>query len=259
MKRRQRKAQSKAKETISFLNQMNINNTKAMEEGPIKKKWTHHDLKVINALTPTQEDMFHAFYNGNHVCAQGTAGTGKTFLAMFLAFQEILDKRCKADHIIIVRSNVSTREMGHLPGTPEEKMDVFENPYRDICQELFGRAGTYDNMKRAGLIQFMSTSFVRGLTWHNAIVIVEEGQNLNFHEINSVMTRIGQNTRVMFTGDVPQADLAHSGRDQSGMRHFLEVIRDINNFVNIQFTRHDIVRGDFVKAWIIASEDLNAA
>lgn len=258
MKRR-RKAQSKAKETISFLNEMNINNTKAMEEGPIKKKWHIHDLNVMNPLTPNQEDMFHAFYNGSHICAQGSAGTGKTFLALYLAFQEILDHKFPARQIIIVRSNVPSRDIGFLPGTEEEKMSVYELPYHDICEELFGKSSTYDDMKKAGLIKFMSTSHVRGLTWDDSVVIVEECQNLNFHEIDSIMTRTGRRTRLIVTGDVPQADLPHNGKDQSGMRHFLEVIRDIDDFVNIRFTEHDIVRSDFVKSWIIASQNLNAA
>ena len=124
MARKRQKSQSKLREQIAFLNEVNINNTKAMEEGPIRKKWTIHDLGSIKALTPAQEDLFHAWHNGKHICAYGTAGTGKTFLAMYLAFQEVLDKRYPADHIIIVRSNVATRNVGHLPGDIDEKMSV---------------------------------------------------------------------------------------------------------------------------------------
>lgn len=258
-RRNRKKAKSKLQEQIEFLNELNINNTKAMEDGPIKKKWTIHDLEPIKPLTPAQEDLFHAWQNTPHICACGSAGTGKTFLAMYLAFDSILDKRDNADHIIIVRSNVATREVGHLPGDLDEKMSVYEAPYRDICGELFGRYSTYDDMKSAGMIQFMPTSFVRGLTWNNAIVIVEEGQNLSFHEINSIMTRIGINTRVIFTGDIPQADLPHNGRDKSGMRQLLDIIKDIKDFSEVRFTRHDIVRSDFVKSWIIATEDVVAA
>jgi len=253
---RNRKTQSKLREQVEFLNEININNTKAMEEGPIKKKWSIHDLGRIKPLTPTQEDMFHAFYNGNDICAHGTAGTGKTFLAMYLAFQEILDDRYEANHIIIVRSNVATREVGHLPGTLDEKMSEYEAPYREICAELFDRPSTYNDMKAAGLITFMPTSFIRGLTWNNAVVIVEEGQNMNFHEIDSVMTRVGRNSRVIFTGDIPQADLPHTGRDRSGMKLLLDVMKDLKDFAEVRFTRTDIVRGEFVKRWITATEHL---
>ena len=256
---RRKKAQSKANAKISFLNEMNINNTRAMEEGPIKKKWTKFDIKTIKPLTPAQEEMFHSFFNGNHICAHGSAGTGKTFIALYLAFLEILDKRFDPDHIIIVRSNVATRDVGHLPGDLEEKMSEFELPYIDMCEELFDHVTTYEHMKNLGLIKFMPTSFIRGLTWNNAVVIIDEIENLNWHEIDSVMTRIGINTRIIAVGDVAQADLPMTGKDRSGIIPFLDVIRDINSFDKIHFGREDIVRSEFVKSWIIASEDRNVA
>lgn len=253
---RRRKTQSKTHEQITFLNEVNINNARAIQEGPKKKKWSIHDLKSIRALTPAQEDLFHAWYNESHLIAHGTAGTGKTYLALYLAFQDILDKRSACDKIIIVRSNVMTREVGHLPGTLEEKMSEFERPYREICTELFGRKSTYDDMKAAGLITFMPTSSVRGLTWYNSIVFVDEAQNLNFHEIDSIMTRVGHNSRVIITGDIPQSDLSHSGRDKSGMKDLLNVANNMQDVTSIRFTRNDIVRGEFVKSWICATEDL---
>ena len=257
-KRRKGKAQSKLKEQVIFLNEANIRNTKAREEGPIKKRWTTYDMMGIKALTPAQEDMFHAWYNDKNILAHGTAGTGKSFIALYLAFQEVLDKRYPAKQIIIVRSNVATREVGHLPGTLDEKMSEYERPYRDMCAELFDRTSTYDDMKEAGLITFMPTSFVRGLTWNNAIVIVEEIQNLNFHEIDSVVTRVGHDTKLILTGDIPQADLPHNGRDKSGMKQLLEVINNVKDFEEVRFTRHDIVRSEFVKSWILATEGLVA-
>lgn len=253
------KAQSKANAKISFLNEMNINNTRAMEDGPIKKKWTKFDIQTIKPLTPAQEDMFHAFFNGNHICAHGSAGTGKTFIALYLAFQDILDQRYDPNHLIIVRSNVPTREVGHLPGDLEEKMSEYERPYIDMCEELFGHATTYEQMKNAGLIKFMSTSFIRGLTWNNAVVLIDEIENLCFHEINSVMTRIGLGTRIFAIGDVTQADLSMTGKDRSGIIPFLDVIKDMERFEHIRFGREDIVRSEFVKSWIIASENRNVA
>lgn len=254
-----RKAKSRIREEIEFLNNVHVHNAKAKEDGPIKKKWTLHDLGSIKALTPAQEDMFHAWFNNKHLCAYGTAGTGKTFLALYLAFRDILDQRFEPNHVIIVRSNVSTRELGHRPGTTEEKMADYEIPYRDICAELFGRPSTYDDMKRAGMIEFQSTSFVRGRTWNKAIVIIEEGQNLNFHEMNSIMTRIGLETRVIFTGDKLQSDLPFNGRDKSGIGQFIEVINEMDRFETIRFTKHDIVRSEFVRSWIEAVEVVTAA
>lgn len=255
---RKRKA-DRLREEINFLSYVNNNNIKAMEEGPIKKKWSLHDLTEVRPLTPAQTDMFHAWYNGRNIIAHGSAGTGKTFLALYLAFQEVLDRKYDPNHIIIIRSNVATREVGHLPGTLDEKMSEFERPYRDICADLFERRTTYDDMKDAGLITFMPTSFVRGLTWNNAVVIVEEVQNLNFeHEINSIMTRIGYNTRVIVTGDTIQSDLPHNGKDKSGMKQLLQIASDVCNFEPVRFTHHDIVRSEFVKSWIIATEQVLA-
>ena len=234
-------------------------NIHAMNEGPRKKHWSIHDLKAIQPLTPMQEDMFHAWYEDDlNVCAHGSAGTGKTFLALFLAMSDVLERNCQK--VIIVRSAVPTREIGHLPGTAEEKMAVYEQPYRDILHELFGRASTYDDMKDAGLVEFMPTSFIRGLTWDNAIVLVDEGENMTFHEIDSVMTRLGENSRVIFTGDMIQTDLDKRKNDVSGMLDFMNVIKEMSCFEDIRFTVEDVVRGPFVKSWIRASERaLNAA
>ena len=232
-------------------------NIHAMNEGPRKKHWSIHDLKAIHPLTPLQEDMFHAWFNDLNVCAHGSAGTGKTFLALFLAMSDLLDQN--QQKVIIVRSAVPTREVGHLPGTIEEKLAAYERPYHDILWELFGKASTYEDMKEAGLIEFMSTSFIRGLTWDNAIVIVDEGENMTWHEINSIMTRLGDNSRVIFTGDLVQTDLDKRKNDVTGMGTFLKVIKNMSCFTDIKFTKHDIVRSGFVKSWIIATEETLAA
>jgi len=251
---RKHKARHGYRGDVESLKMSLILNGKAQEEGPKRKKWSIHDLRSIKPLTPTQEDMFHAFFDGKHICAHGSAGTGKTFLALYLALSELLDRR-EQQKIIIVRSAVSTREVGHLPGSLEEKMSEYERPYREIVADLMGRAATYDDMKSAGLIEFMATSYIRGITWDNVILVVDEGENMNFHEIDSIMTRLGKNSRVIFTGDVPQTDLLRRSNDTTGMPRFLKVIKNMNDFASIEFNRHDIVRSSFVKSWIIASED----
>ena len=228
-------------------------NHKATLEGPKRKKWNTHDLKNIKPLTPTQDEMFHAWFQGDNICAHGSAGTGKTFLALYLALLEILDTRAQSK-IILIRSAVPTREIGHLPGTLEEKTALYELPYHDICWELVGRRSTYQDMKDAGLIEFMTTSFIRGLTWDNAIVIVDEGENMTFHEINSVMTRLGENSRVIFTGDIIQTDLDGRRNGTCGMKQFLDVIENMREFSSIKFSVGDIVRSEFVKAWITATQ-----
>lgn len=250
MGKKHRNSRQAELETISLAL---VQNGRAMEEGSKRKHWSKHDVKAVQPLTPTQEDMFHAWYDDKHICAHGSAGTGKTFLALYLAINEILEKH--QNKIIVVRSAVPTREVGYLPGTLEEKTALYELPYYDIMYELIGRSSTYHDMKEAGLIEFMTTSFIRGLTWDNAIIIVDEGENMTFHEIDSIMTRIGENTRIIFTGDIKQSDLDGKKNGVSGMRQALNIFDRMKEFESIQFTKHDIVRSQFVKSWIIASEE----
>ena len=232
-------------------------NGSAQKEGAKRKTWSMHDLKTIKPLTPTQDDFFHAWINGNNICAHGSAGTGKTFLAFFMALQDVITQRQR--RIIVVRSAVTTRDIGHLPGTLEEKLMKFEEPYQDILWELMGRASSYRDMKDTGLIEFHSTSFLRGLTWDNAIVIADETENFTFHEIDSVMTRLGENTRIIFTGDTRQTDLDGSRKmGEEGLSKAMKVFCNMDDFSCIEFDEHDIVRGKLVKSWIMACNALAA-
>lgn len=234
------------------------NNGKAYKEGPKRKTWSTHDLRNIKPLNAAQEDMFHAWFNGSHVVAHGSAGTGKTFLAFYLALLETFQRKTHSE-VIVIRSAVPTREVGYLPGTLEEKIAQYELPYHDIVYELIGKNSSYQDMKDAGVIRFMTTSFLRGLTWDNAVIIVEEGENMTFHEINTIMTRVGNNTRIIFTGDITQTDLDGSKRlGASGMAQFIEVTRNMKEFEDVCFTVHDIVRSEFVKSWIMATEQVAA-
>ena len=236
-----------------------MNNTRAIEEGPSKKHWSKHDLKSIRPLTDNQHNMFMQYFQGDSIIAYGSAGTGKTYIALYLAMCDILDGNKPQDRIIIVRSAVPTRELGYMPGTLDEKVSLYEVPYRDILSDLFGRANTYDGMKDAGLIQFITTSYIRGLTWDNAIIVIDEGQNMTEHEIHSVMTRIGQNTRIIFTGDLSQSDLINGKRsEKTGMKQMLRVIERMKEFSAVCFTVDDIVRSSFVKSWLVACESLES-
>lgn len=242
---------------IEFLETALSNNVRAIQEGPKRKTWSMHDLKTIHPLTPTQEEVFHAWFEGNNICTHGTAGTGKTFLAFYLALNEVLTQR--QNKIIIVRSAVTTRDVGFLPGTLEEKLMNYEAPYHSIMWELMGRASTYQDMKDSNVIEFHSTSFLRGVTWDNAVVIVDEAENLTFHEIDNVMTRLGQNTRIIFTGDTKQTDLDGSKRmGEQGLTRAMKAFDNMNNFACIEFTVYDIVRGPLVRSWIEACEYLEA-
>lgn len=249
-----KKRRSRNAEEIEFLDKALRHNGQAGDQNIRKKKtWSPHDLKSIRALTPSQEDIFHAWSNGDHICAHGSAGTGKTFLAFYMALNDILAKY--QQKIIVVRSAVPTRDVGFLPGTLEEKMMQYEQPYHDILWELVGRNSTYPDMKEAGIIEFHSTSFLRGLTWDNAVVIVDESENLTFHEIDNVMTRLGKNTRIIFTGDTKQTDLDGRKNGEQGLTKAQRVFCGMKEFSCIEFGVNDIVRSEIVKNWIVACED----
>lgn len=254
IKQRPRKALSKRDRDLEFLETALENNVVAIHAGPDKKKWTKHDLKNIIPITPRQEDVFHAFYQGQQVLAHGSAGTGKTYIALFLAMSEVLKK--EHEKLIIVRSAVQSRDIGFMPGDLDEKMAYYEMPYKDIMGELFGRGSTYDDMKEQGLITFMITSYVRGLTWDNAIVVVDEVQNMTFHEINSIITRVGRNTRVILLGDFVQTDLNKRSSDTTGIHDLIAVANKMPHFSVVEFSKDDIVRSELVKSWIEACEDV---
>lgn len=235
-----------------------IQQTKALCEGPKRKHWSRHDLKLVKPLTPTQHDMFEDFFQGFHLVAHGSAGTGKTFLACYLALHELLNPDSEYDRIIIVRSAVPTRDVGFMPGTLAEKVALYELPYKDVFEDLLGKASTYQDMKDAGYVEFCTTSYVRGLTWDNCIVVMDETQSATFHEINSVVTRMGKNSRLIIAGDLPQSDLRKKG-EESGMGDFIQIAHKMDQFSVIQFNHNDIVRSPFVKSWIIACNEYGRA
>lgn len=251
-----RKRRSVSHNNVVELTQALYLNGRAIQEGPRRKHWSKHDLRFIKPLTPTQGDMFQDWMNGMNIVAHGSAGTGKSYVALYLALNEYLKPESEYEHIVIVRSAVPTRQLGFMPGSLDEKVALYETPYRDILAELVGKNSTYDDMKEAGVINFMTTSFIRGLTWSNTLVVVDEAQDMTLHELNSIMTRLGENSRIMVCGDTKQNDLVHSKHDVSGLEVFLKIVATMPNISLIQFNHHDIVRSDFVKQWITAYETI---
>lgn len=231
------------------------NDIHAVQEYKELKKLTSNDLKVIKPLNPPQQRMFESYFSDNIILANGSAGTGKTYSAIYLALTDVLARKSKQDQLIIVRSAVPSRDIGFLPGSSAEKMEEYELPYRDIFADLFRRQTAYDKMKKQGVVRFVSSSFVRGLTWDNAVVVIDEIQNMTFYEINSVITRLGANSKLIVIGDQIQSDLYRKRNDKSGMQDFLKVVSLMDNFEEITFTPNDIVRSAFVKSWICAMEE----
>lgn len=212
------------------------------------------DLKNIYPLTDNQETFFNLYAKGHEAfLVHGVAGTGKTYIAMYNAFKEILQDRGRYKKVIIVRSAVPSRDIGFLPGNEKEKVEVYSHPYQEICTELFPRFGdrAYNKLKEQNLISFMVTSHVRGLTLEDSIVIVDEAQNMTDMELNSVMTRIGKNSKIIFCGDFRQTDLCKRN-DMSGLKKFISIVDHMTTFRHVEFDVNDIVRSALVKEYIIA-------
>lgn len=176
-------------------------------------------------------------------------------VGIWLALNELVRDNAKQNRIIIVRSAVNSRDVGFLPGTLEEKEAAYERPYIDIFGDIVGKSTTYEHMKAAGVVEFTTTSNIRGVSWNDAIVIIDESQNMTLHELNTLMTRIGKNTRIMVLGDCAQNDLTKKKGDESGFPIFLKIIENMKEFEKILFQRHDIVRSGFCKSWICAYEE----
>lgn len=224
-----------------------------------QKKLLKHNfpLQEISPLTDNQEAAFHANGSSKHLLLYGCAGTGKTFLASYFALSDLVAGNAK--RVIIIRSAVTTRDQGFLPGTLQEKMALYEAPYREVFAELCnGRRDVYDVLKKKDYLEFMSTSFIRGITFDDAIIIVDEIQNLTDHEINSVLTRVGKNTRVILCGDTRQNDLIMTGKknQETGMHNLLRIAKAMPSFGMIEFSVRDIVRSGFVKEYIITRINL---
>jgi len=210
-------------------------------------------LKRFDPLTENQKKFFDAYKIGDYFIAlHGVAGTGKTFCALYKAIEEVLDKSNPFNKIIVVRSAVQSRDMGHLPGDVSEKMEIYEQPYRQICDTLFGRRDAWDRLEEQGYVKFISTSFIRGMSFDDAIIIVDEMQNMTYEEIDTVMTRVGYRSKIIWCGDYRQTDLNKKKNDVTGILKFFDIAQHMSSFTRIEFTVDDIVRSSLVKDYILA-------
>jgi predicted ribonuclease YlaK len=213
-------------------------------------------LTQIKPLTPSQEKVFDAFSKQKNLYLYGAAGTGKTFIGMYLALKEILDEKSSYDKLYIVRSLVPTREIGFLPGDHDDKAELYQIPYQNMVRYMFKMPDDasfdmlYANLKAQETISFWSTSFLRGTTLDNSIVLVDESQNLNFHELDSIITRLGVNTKIIFAGDAAQTDLVKTN-ERNGILDFMKIIQGMDEFEMVEFGIQDIIRSGLVKSYLI--------
>ena len=216
------------------------------------------DLVAIKAITDNQKIAFEAYkQQKKNLFLHGAAGTGKTFISLYLALEKALDNTTKFDTVYIIRSAVPTREIGFLPGDEEDKTALYQIPYQNMVQFMFEQPSDqaftmlYDRLRAQGTIMFLTTSYLRGITLDNSIIIVDECQNLNFHELDTIMTRVGQDSKIIFSGDFFQSDLTKNG-DKDGMPRFLDIINDMEEFKSVEFNIGDIVRSGLVRSYLIS-------
>lgn len=213
------------------------------------------NLETVTPLTDNQRITFNAYNGGKHLMLHGIAGTGKSYISLYLALNEILNGDSLYKKLVIVRSVVPTRDMGFLPGNTKEKSKVYEGPYYSICTELFGRGDAYDYLKQKNIVEFISTSFIRGITLNDCIIVVDEMQNASLHELDTVITRVGKNCKIVFCGDFTQSDFTNE-KEKSGIIQFMRIIKSIKSFKFVEFDKNDILRSDLVRDYIIEKDRL---
>ena len=225
------------------------------------KDITYNQHSTIKPVTDSQKLVFESWKKGMNQFLFGCAGTGKTFISLYLALQEVLKNETPYDKVIVVRSLIPTREIGFLPGDEEDKAALYQVPYSNMMQFMFEQPNEqafsmlYDRLKAQGSFYFLSTSFLRGLTFDNSIIIVDECQNLNFHELDTIITRVGQDSKIFFCGDFGQSDLTRMN-EKNGLMDFLQILQEMQEFNCTEFDIGDIVRSGFVRSYLIQKTKL---
>ena len=226
-----------------------------------KKEISSSNLIKVKPITEGQKTVFETWKQGKNQFLFGCAGTGKTFVSLYLALQDVMNLQTKYDKVILVRSLIPTREIGFLPGDEEDKAALYQVPYQNMVKFMFEQPNEqsfnmlYDKLKNQGSLYFLSTSFLRGLTFDNSIIIVDECQNLNFHELDTITTRVGQDSKIIYCGDFSQTDLLKQN-ERNGLHDFLRILEEMQEFNCTEFNIGDIVRSGFVRNYLIQKTKL---
>lgn len=217
---------------------------------------SHDQLVEMKGVTKNQLEVFKQYAEGKNLFLYGPAGTGKTFVILYNAIKEVLDPKTNYNCIYIVRSLMPTRSLAFMPGDEQDKSSLYQVPYDNMLRLMFKLSSEeqfdimYEELKKQGNVEFLSTSFLRGITLDNAIILVDECQNLNFHELDTIMTRVGQESKIMFSGDFDQTDLREDD-EKAGLGQFIKIINEMKEFYSCEFDIGDIVRSGLVRSYII--------
>lgn len=222
------------------------------KSGATKRKYSSKDLCSLIPKTQAQRDLISVWNEDKSISVTGSAGTGKTFLALWLALREVFDGDYR--QLVIIRSIVPSREVGFLPGLLEDKIEVYETPYKALCDDIFEYSNTYEGLKKNDYVGFESTSFLRGRTFDNTIILVDECQNMTFQELHTVLTRVGEGSKIIFVGDTRQVDLVKKN-DKSGFEEFMKIITKMKSFEHIEFLPSDVVRSGLVREYLMLLEE----
>ena len=222
-----------------------------------------NQLVTISPIGENQQKVFDAWAKDKNLFLSGSAGTGKTFILLYLALKAVLDKGTPYDKVVLVRSLLPSRDIGFLPGTLQEKSDLYQDPYRILVRYLFEMpteqdfTQLYDKLIGQGSLEFYSTSFLRGQTFDRSIIIVDEASNLVFQELDTIMTRVGQDSKICFAGDMAQSDLRKHNGDRNGYHNFQSILNEMEEFVVVDFDIGDIIRSGLVRSYLIAKTNLH--
>lgn len=218
-------------------------------------------LQKMHPLTENQAKLFESYENGKNILAHGSPGTGKTHVLLYNALKDVLNERTPYDKIILLRSTVQSLDIGFVPGSVNEKIAPFESPYKHMVKSMFELSTEeefemiYGLLKSEKIIDFMCVSFLRGTTFDNCILIVDECQNMNYHQLSTVITRVGQDSKIFFAGDSRQSDLTKQS-ERKGFIDFAKVLERMESFDLIKFEIEDVVRSGIVKQFLIAEHEL---
>ena len=218
-----------------------------------------NNLLPIEAIGPAQTEAFAKYKENKNLFLTGSAGTGKTFVLLYLAFADVFDDESPYDKVILIRSLLPSRDAGFHSGSLEEKANYYQAPYRQLVKFLFEMqskdefAALWDLLIEQESVEFQTTSFLRGQTFDNAIIICDEAQNLNFAELDTVMCRVGQNTKIMFSGDEAQTAFINND-DKEGMYNFQGILGEMEECEVIKFGIGDILRSGLCRSYLIAKE-----